>query len=87
MAFAFAAIHKHSFPLPHICGIDDIPSAASAVGMVIHESSFFSLIMQPHTASLGTSKTSTLLFGPLNRHFGGRRFHSNEEVETVIREG
>jgi hypothetical protein len=84
MVFAFAAVHKHSFSLPHNCGICDLPSAASAAGMISREASSFSMIIQPHTVSLGTARISTVLFGPLNRHLGGRRFHNHEEVETVI---
>jgi len=27
-AVAFATIHNHPFPLPHYCGISDLPSVA-----------------------------------------------------------
>lgn len=51
--------------------------------------------LTPHTArrtrflsvvSLGNSVSFTPLFGPLKQHLEGRRFHSNELVEIILRE-
>jgi len=44
--------------------------------------------MQPHTAHVTqNSWASTLLVGPLKQRLPSQRFHNNEEVETVLREG
>jgi hypothetical protein len=41
-------------------------------------------VLQSYSSDLAPSNFHS--FGSLKHHFGGRRFHSNEEVEMVVRE-
>lgn len=95
LALAFAAIHRWLSPLPHYCGISNLPGGASAdqtTGWMAQKFQFKEeellspsmCCMGEHCHAASSQLTTDHLFGPLEQQSGSHLFHSNEEGDTDV---